>query len=72
MKSIKSVLLAFIMIMGLIGINTSETNAGPRVRIYVGTPKIHKPGPNYVWVEGHYKINKYGKLVWVPGHWKRV
>ena len=31
-----------------------------------------KPGPKYVWVAGHYKHNTYGKLVLVPGHWKRI
>ena len=30
--------------------------------------RIVKPGPNFVWIAGHWKwvMGKYG---WVPGHW---
>jgi len=72
MKISKSIIITLVMFIGLLSFNIGETNAGPRVRIYVGTTKIHKPGPNYIWVEGHNKLNKFGKWVWVPGHWKRV
>ena len=32
----------------------------------------HKHRPGYKWVAGHYDRNKFGKLVWIPGHWKRI
>lgn len=72
MKYAKSIIMALIVFMGFITLNTSETNATPRLGIYIGSANIHKPGPNYVWVAGHFKYNKFGKKVWVPGHWKKV
>ena len=30
-----------------------------------------RPGPNYHWVEGHWRLNGYGQRVWVAGHWQR-
>lgn len=72
MNFAKSIIIALIAVMGFITLNSSETNAAPRLGIYIGAANIHKPGPNYIWVEGHYKHNKFGKLVWVPGHWKKV
>ncbi len=66
------ILLSFILTFA----NSSTVFAGPRIKVTFGKPNTHivysKPGPNYVWVEGHYKLNKFGKLVWVPGHWKKV
>jgi hypothetical protein len=44
-----------------------------KYRVYA-SPKIvyvSKPGPKHIWVEGHWKINKWGKRVWVPSHWKK-
>ncbi len=32
----------------------------------------HKHRPGYKWVTGHYEKNKFGKLVWIPGHWKKI
>lgn len=32
----------------------------------------HKQRPGYKWVAGHYERNRFGKLVWIPGHWKRI
>lgn len=26
-----------------------------------------RPGPNYIWVEGHYDDGE-----WIPGHWKKL
>ena len=75
MKTLKmSVVTLIITLMFAAGIST-DVNAWPKVRVYVGTPRIGltvvKPGPNYVWVEGHYKLNIYGKWLWVPGHWEK-
>lgn len=32
--------------------------------------KIHKPGPNYFWVPGHYEW-RHGSYHWVSGHWAK-
>lgn len=69
MKPVKSILIALILLIGFFAVNTAEANAGPKLRYYTTSVKM-KHG--YIWVEGHYKINKYGKRVWIPGHWKKV
>jgi hypothetical protein len=68
MNFLKSIIIPLIAVMGFITLNSGETNAAPRVGIYAP----HKSGPNYIWVGGHYKNNKFGKLVWIPGHWKKI
>jgi hypothetical protein len=41
----------------------------PRVFVYVGPPVgYYSPGPNYVWVAGHYDWDGY-QYVWVDGQW---
>jgi hypothetical protein len=30
----------------------------------------HKPGPNYIWISGHY-VMRHGRWVWVSGHWEK-
>lgn len=54
---------------------------GARVKVCIGRPapthvvviKPDRPGPDFIWIEGHYdwspRLNRY---VWVEGHWKRV
>jgi hypothetical protein len=73
MKIIRIFFLAVITLF-LFSAFSAQTIAGPKIKVYVGVPvvKTVKPGPKYVWVAGHYKINKYGKKVWVQGHWKRI
>lgn len=44
-----------------------DTRAAP-VRV-VHRPA--RPGPNYHWVEGHWRVQRPGHRVWVPGHWQR-
>ena len=73
MKTFKILILSIITLF-LFSAFFAQANAGPRIIVYAGVPivKTVKPGPKYIWVAGHYKINKYGKRVWVPGHWKKV
>jgi hypothetical protein len=68
MKALKH-LLPILITVFMFTAFTTEANAVPRVKICT---VVVKPAPKYVWVSGHYKINKYGKRVWVPGHWKRI
>ena len=76
MTSLKGLILAVLMAILLLGSLSTDAAAWPRVRVYAGIPTVAvvkvKPGPNFVWVEGHYKINKHGRMVRVPGHWKRI
>jgi hypothetical protein len=55
--------------------------AGPAVAVSIGVPRpaivapeavftLRLPGPDYVWVEGGYRYDEYGRLVWVPAHWR--
>jgi hypothetical protein len=30
----------------------------------------HKPGPNYIWISGHYE-QRHGRWVWIGGHWAK-
>jgi len=72
-KSGKIIIIVIMFVIGFLCLNINESISWPRYRVYT-TPKVYvvKPGPNYVWVDGHWKVNKYGKTVWVPGHWKKV
>jgi len=39
----------------------------PKVLVSTNVPK---PGPSYVWIDGHYSWNsRTGKYVWKKGHW---
>ena len=70
MKTIKTSILTLIAaVVILCGVNTSTYSAETQT-VTISVNK--KPGPNYIWIAGHYKHNKFGKLIWVPGHWKRV
>jgi len=71
MKSIKTILAVIIIAVSIFAVSDIAL-AGPRFRVVVGAPLIVKPGPNFVWVEGHYKLNRFGILEWVPAHWKRI
>ena len=72
MKFTKSIIFTLFLVLGVISFSTTEANAWPRYRLYT-TPlvTVSKPGPNHIWVEGHWKVNKHSKKVWVPGHWKK-
>ena len=76
LKSLKSILLTGLAVIFLTVAFSSEASAWPRFKVYAGVPTVGalkvKPGPNYVWVEGHYKVNRHGQWIWVPGHWKRI
>ncbi len=71
MKNIKTILAVIIIAVSIFAV-TGSAQAGPRFRIVVGAPVVVAPGPNFVWVEGHYKFNRFGILEWIPAHWKRI
>ena len=76
MKTITSIAAILLFTVLMLIPNINNTFAGPRFGFYVGygVPRIAAERPLYerVWVEGHYEYNKYGRLVWVPAHWKRI
>jgi len=71
MKKIACVLLLGLVCLVLDGcIVAHPTVAPPALKVEV---KTVKPGPNYVWISGHWKWTG-GRYFWVSGHWtkKRV
>ncbi len=86
MKSILNLILAIFISALLVG----QANAQILVVKKPNKPKVlvvktAKPGPNYKWIDGHWKVhnNKYvwtkahwvkarKHHVWIPGHWKNV
>jgi len=73
MKFTKSIIIAIVLILGILSLSTGEANSWSRYRIYTApVVMVSKPSPNHIWVEGHWKVNRYGKKVWVLAHWKRV
>ncbi|MGA2668230.1 MAG: hypothetical protein ABSF32_04860 [Ignavibacteria bacterium] len=54
-----------------------DIDARPRHVVYLVNPHLRvvrmvRPFHRYVWVRGHYRVNGYGFLVWIPGHRVRV
>jgi hypothetical protein len=67
------VVFFFILMMGPV---TGESEAWPRHRGFYYRPvrvvRVVRPYRHFAWMRGHYRLNGYGFLVWVPGHWRRV
>ena len=68
----KNIIFSFALLAFLL-IGSYDANAQIIVKIKPRAPKVvvvhKKHRPNYIWVEGHWKVNRYGKYVWVEGHW---
>jgi hypothetical protein len=75
LKFVKKVIITGIFLLLFSGI-TNSTISWPRFGVYVTPAPVEVitecPGPAYVWVKGHYKVNIFGNLVWVSGHWRRI
>lgn len=67
-KTAWCVLLIFIWVFIASCVVSHPTVAPPPPKNEVKTPK---PGPNYVWISGHWKWTG-GNYVWVSGHWTRA
>ena len=70
-----AVVLFFLVLMT--SLVTGESEAWPRYRVHshyrpVRVVKVVRPYRHPLWTRGHYRINGYGFLVWVPGHWRRI
>jgi hypothetical protein len=72
-KSLKRIFITGLFLFLFLGI---VNNAQSWPRFVVGLAPVEVvtvcPGPNFVWIKGHYKVNIWGNFVWVPGHWLRV
>ncbi len=86
MKSILNIILAICFSLLFIG----SSNAQIIIAKKPNKPKVlvvrtAKPGTNYKWIDGHWKVynNRYTWTkghwakarkhhVWIPGHWKEV
>ena len=76
LKFVKTFILAVITFLAINSFS-GDVFAKPRVKVRVVTPRIGvittvKTRPCHKWVKGHYRRNRHGGLVWVPGHWKRI
>jgi len=69
MKRFIKIFILFIFISGLTDSCAARTvyvkRRPPAVIVEV---KPAKPGPNYIWISGHW-VWRGGKFVWVHGHW---
>lgn len=74
MKAITSILAVILFTILSFTAGSNSTFAVPRFYIGYGIPNVTAEQVVYkrVWVKGHYSRNKFGKLVWVPGHWKNI
>jgi len=72
---IKKYIFIAVFIMLFAGI-TNEVNSWPRFGVVFAPAPVEvvtvRPGPNFVWIKGHYRTGRWGYLSWVPGHWKRI
>lgn len=71
------ILIIAILIILFTGIFSGEAEAWPRHRVYYGyrpvkVVRVYRPIHRHVWVRGHYRVNAFGMIVWVPGHRIRV
>jgi hypothetical protein len=73
---IKTLIIAIISFL-VINLFSVDIFAKPRVRVCVKAPRaglitIVKTRTCHKWVKGHYRRNRYGRIIWVPGHWRKV
>lgn len=66
----------------VIGLATApaEALAGPYVQVGIALPQVQvqlpvevrvvRPAPEYVWVDGFYTHDQWGRTLWVPGGWQ--
>lgn len=68
MKKIALVLLACFLLVAI----SACVVARPRVAPPPLKTEVRpvKPGPNYVWISGHWKWS-HSRYVWVTGHWTK-
>ena len=67
MKAIKSITLGLFLLTAIFAATDSAYANSNTVsnNVSVNTSAYR------VWVKGHYERNKFGKLVWIPGHWRK-
>jgi len=61
------VLIGFVLIIISSCVIAKPTYAPPPLRKDI---RPHKPGPNSVWILGHWKWSG-GKYFWIPGYWTK-
>jgi len=76
LKFVKTLILAVIAFLAISSFS-GDVFAKPRVRVCVVTPRIRivttvKTRPCHKWIRGHYRRNRYGRLIWVPAHRSRI
>lgn len=71
MKTIKYIIPAVLTFLTVTAFSV-ETNAAQFTGSETSVTNNHWPRHKRVWISGHYKVNRHGRVVWVPGHWRRV
>jgi len=61
-------LISFVLILLAGCVVSRPVVAPPPLKMEI---RVAKPGPNYVWIVGHWKWGR-GKYMWVPGHWVKA
>jgi len=75
--------LVILAAVGGLAFAPAEAEAGPHISVSVPAVRVdlprvsvevrgHRPGPDYVWVEGYTTYDRWGRPVYVPGRWERV
>ena len=69
MKAAKLAILPAILLAFLLGcagtVYIPDAPPPPKSEV-----KSARPGPNAMWIDGHWKWNGH-KYVWMPGHWEK-
>jgi hypothetical protein len=77
LRSAKFALLGITLATAPVMACASAPAQGERVYVREGPPPvreeviIRQPGPDYVWIRGHYVYGRGGGYDWVPGRWVR-
>ena len=70
MKTLKIIALALILSSAVIAFGSTALSETASV---TNTENVSvKFAPEFVWIKGHYKVDRFGFVVWVPGHWRRI
>ena len=71
MTIIKSILFSVLVLFALSSISSAQLVVLKKpIRLKVVVVKTVKPGKNFVWIEGQWKVNG-NKHIWVNGRWSK-
>jgi len=72
MTTIKSILFSVFVLFALSSVSNAQLVVVKKpIKPKVVVVKTAKPGKNFAWIEGHWKVSG-NKHIWIKGHWKRT